>query len=342
MLWSLRNFSESEVAQQRMKILKFYESYGEAATREAFGADRKLISRWRRRLREQDGKLSALIPHSTRPQRVRTSTVSIKLIEYLRELRKDHPRLGKEKIKPLLDRYCRQEALPLVSVSTIGNTIKRHKLFFQKSGGVYHDPSSHWAQNPKREKRIKVKRSPKPSEFGHILSDTVERFTDGIRDYFHSAMEIKSRFALSLNYKQLSSRNMEDFYERFQSVYPGEIKTWQSDNGSENLGRFDAALKRDGIPHLFSYPRCPKINAYIERYNRTLQEEFIDNYLDLIHDKELFHQKLADYLIFYNTQRVHKGLENKTPVDYLIEQGVLSQRCLTYTPECNCDKFVIE
>ena len=140
-----------------------------------------------------------------------------------------------------------------------------------------------------------------------------------------------SRFALSLNYKQLSSRNMEDFYERFQSVYPGEIKTRQSDNGSENLGSFDAALKRDGIPHLFSYPRCPKINAYIERYNRTLQEEFIDNHLDLIHDKELFHRKLVDYLIFYNTQRVHKELENKTPVDYLIEQGVLSQRCLTYT-----------
>jgi putative transposase len=331
MLWSLRGFGESEVAQQRMKILKFYETYGEAATREAFGADRKLISRWRRRLREQDGKLSALIPHSTRPRRVRASVVSLRVIEYLRQLRKDRPRLGKEKIKPLLDKYCRQQGLTLISVSTIGNLIKRHKLFFQKVGRVYHDPSSGWGKNPRPEKRIKVKRSPKPLEFGYILSDTVERFTDGIRDYFHSAMEIKSRFTLSLNYPQLSSRNMEDFYERFQSVYPGEIKTWQSDNGSENLGSFDAALKRDGIPHLFSYPRCPKINAYIERYNRTLQEEFIDNHLDVIHDKELFHQKLADYLIFYNTQRVHKGLGNKTPVDYLIEQGVLSQRCLTYT-----------
>src|SRR5512139_287879 len=99
MLWSLRGFGESEVAQQRMKIIKFYESYGEGATREAFGTDRKLISRWRRRLREEDGKLTALIPRSTRPRKVRTSVVPLEVIGYVRQLRKDHPRLGKEKIK---------------------------------------------------------------------------------------------------------------------------------------------------------------------------------------------------------------------------------------------------
>jgi hypothetical protein len=27
-------------------------------------------------------------------------------------------------------------------------------------------------------------------------------------------------------------------------------------------------------------------------------------------------------------------LQNKTPVDYLIEEGVLSQMCLTYTGPC--------
>ncbi len=96
-------------------------------------------------------------------------------------------------------------------------------------------------------------------------------------------------------------------------------------NRSENLGDFDKQLKKDEVPHLFPYPRCPKINAFIERYNRTVQEEFIDNHLDTINDKALFNGQLADYLIFYNTKRVHKSLGNKTPIDYLIEQGVLSQ-----------------
>lgn len=193
--------------------------------------------------------------------------------------------------------------------------IKRNHFFFQKSGRVYHNPDSKWAYDPKKQKRAKIRHSPKPVSFGHIISDTVERVTDGIKNYFFSAIDIKSKLALTLNYKKLNSRNMKDFYKRFESVYPGEIKIWQSDNGSENLGDFDEQLKKDEILHLFSYPRCPKINSYIERYNRTVQEEFIDNHLDTINDQVLFNRQLADYLIFYNTKRVHKSLGNKTPID---------------------------
>jgi|Deesub1362A_J573_1020465.scaffolds.fasta_scaffold01463_1 hypothetical protein len=69
--------------------------------------------------------------------------------------------------------------------------------------------------------------------------------------------------------KRLNSRNMKDFYQRFKRVYPLSVKSWQTDNGSENLGGFDEQLKREGIPLYFSYPRCPKINTYIERYNRN-------------------------------------------------------------------------
>lgn len=332
MLWSLRRFSKSEVAQQRMKIIKFYEEYGEKATKEAFGADRKVISRWRKRLKENGGELSSLVPLSTRPHRVRRSTIPQEIINFIRDMREKYPRIGKEKLKPLLDKYCRGHGLQPVSESTIGNIIKKHKFFFQKTGRIYHDPNSKWAQNSvKRAKRLKTKHPIKPEDFGHIVSDTVERITDGVKDYFYSAIDAKSKFALTLNYKRLTSRNMKDFYRRFKSVYPYIIKSWQSDNGSENLGEFDEQLRKDGITHYFSYPHCPKINTYIERYNRTIQEEFIDNNLDIIYDKPLFHQRLAEYLIFYNTQRPHKSLGLKSPVEYLIEKEVMSQKYLTYT-----------
>jgi len=87
MLFSLSRFSGSDVAQQRMKIINFCEEYREKATTEAFGADRKVISRWRKRLRENGGSLAALIPHSTRPHRVRHSDVPEEIIDFIKGMR---------------------------------------------------------------------------------------------------------------------------------------------------------------------------------------------------------------------------------------------------------------
>ncbi len=77
-------FSRDEVAEQRMKIIKFYEEYGEKATKEAFGADRKVISRWRKRLRDGGGRLEALIPSSTRPHRVRRCNNKCQVEDWLK------------------------------------------------------------------------------------------------------------------------------------------------------------------------------------------------------------------------------------------------------------------
>lgn len=67
-----------------------------------------------------------------------------------------------------------------------------------------------------------------------------------------------------------------------------------------------------------TYPRCPKINGFIERANRTLQEEFIDFHLNLLfEDIDEFNRKLMDYLIWYNTERPHRSLNNLTPIDFL-------------------------
>ena len=150
MVASLRRFSENEVAQQRLKIIKFYEKHGEEATKEAFGVDRKLISKWRKRLKENGGRLEALIPHSTRPKMVRRSEIPPEIIDFIRSLRQRYPRLGKEKIKPLLDEYCKDRGLKTVSEPTIGNIIKRHNFFFQRSGRIYHNPAANGLKIVKR------------------------------------------------------------------------------------------------------------------------------------------------------------------------------------------------
>ncbi len=49
----------------------------------------------------------------------------------------------------------------------------------------------------------------------------------------------------------------------------------------------------------------------MERSKRTIQEEFMDNHLDHVHDTRLFHPKLPDDLICYNPKRIHKSLNTK-------------------------------
>jgi len=328
MLPSLRKFNQSEVAQERQRILNYYDHYGGQATLDAFGVDRKLIYVWRKRLRLSNQKASSLVPLRTTPKTKRRMVVDPRIIEFIASQREQHYRLGKEKIKPLLDEYCWGLGINSMAESTIGKVIKRHHFFFSKTNyRIYHIP--------KRRQKFKVKRlrvKQAESVPGRIQIDTIERITDGIKEYFYCAIDSKTKFALTLNYKTKTSRNTVDFWQRFKSIYPITVTAIQTDNGAEFLGEFDDHLIKIGLTHWFTYPRCPRINGCVERYNRTVQEEFIDQNLDsLLVDKADFNRKLADYIIWYNSKRVHKSLNLKSPLQYLVERWSMSNKSVTYT-----------
>lgn len=329
-LTSLKKFSKDDVAKERLRIIEFYDKFGEKATKEAFGVDRKLVWVWKKRLKNSKNSISSLIPTPTTPHATRKMTTDIRITAYIKKLREDHPRLGKEKIKPLLDAYCNNEGITSIEASTIGKVIKRNNLYFQKSGRVYHNPSSGFARR-KRTKRVRVRYAPKPTEIGYVEMDTVLRFVDGIRYHFYQAIDVKSKFAFSYHYKHLNSQNTVDFFKKLERVCPFEVTTVQTDNGLEFLGDFEDYLKKRSISHIFIYPRCCRINGVVERFNRTIQEEFIDNNLEYIHNPVLFTRKSIDYLLFYNTQRVHIAHGLKTPMDYLILKEGLSKMSVTYT-----------
>lgn len=332
MLKSLKRFSQDEVAQERIRIIAFYDQYGEKTTKEAFSVGRKTIWVWKKRLKDNRNALFSLIPNATTPKTKRVMMTHPKVVAHIKLLRQKHVRLGKEKIKPLVDAYCSKEGLPAIQESTIGKVIKRNNFFFHKSGKIYHNPNAKWARNKvKRKKRDRVKKPPKPTSFGYIEMDTVIKFVDGVRAYFLTAIDVKLKFAFSLPYGKLASSTTVDFFKKLQLVYPGKITTVQTDNGLEFLGDFEEYLKQQHIRHCFIYPRCCKINGTIERFNRTLQEEFIDENLHVFHDHKLFSSKLIEYLLFYNTQRVHKSLGLKTPLGYLQTEGGMSKNSVTYT-----------
>ena len=70
--------------------------------------------------------------------------------------------------------------------------------------------------------------------------------------------------------------------------------------------------------HVWSYPKSPKTNGYVERFNWTIQDEFINYHIDLAqYNLAMFDKKLEDWLRYYNHIRPHQSLGYKTPMQTL-------------------------
>jgi transposase-like protein len=100
-LFSAGRFSKSEIAQFRLKVIEFSKKYGVKASEDAFGVSRATIFRWRRCLKESQGRLDSLIPKSRKPKRVRQMKITPDIVTFIRTLREEHPRIGKEKVNLL-------------------------------------------------------------------------------------------------------------------------------------------------------------------------------------------------------------------------------------------------
>lgn len=79
-------------------------------------------------------------------------------------------------------------------------------------------------------------------------------------------------------------------------------------------------MEEKKVIRYFNYPRSPKSNAYIERFNRRLREQFINENRDSFYDEKEINDKLMEYLIWYNTKRAHQGLNWQTPMEYTTKQ----------------------
>ena len=123
------NFDKNDPAKFRLQVLKHGERYGWKSATEAYGVSKSSYFRWRGILNKNRGKLASLIPKKTAPQRVRQPMTSTFVLGKIKKIRDENGNLGKEKIKVLLDEYCKRLGIDMVSASTIGRVINRHHLY---------------------------------------------------------------------------------------------------------------------------------------------------------------------------------------------------------------------
>ena len=324
-----------KTAEKRALILTFWQKYGLAATGEAYKVSRPTLYRWQAKLKETKGKLEGLNKASTAPKTKRRRIIPLAVQDFIIKERRYDPTLSKDKLAILLE----QDGVASYSASTVGrmlNDLKRQgklpkftKLsFYARTGNLIE-------QKP-------IKRKIKLRSRGHagqlVKADSIVRFTNGIKRYIVTALDCDSKFAFAYAYANHSSTATTDFLEQFRRVAPLTITHLQTDNGSEFAKHFEVALAHHGIIHFHTYPRSPKMNSEIERFNRTLVEAFINTHRQLLaYDLDEFNRQLMDWLLWYNTRRPHWSLGLICPLRYICNQLAEpeSQMCWTDTLACN-------
>jgi hypothetical protein len=99
--WAYKiKYMVTDKAKFRAKVATFFEEYGLKPTEEAFGVKKSSICKWRKLLKENQGRLEVLNDKSKVPRRKRLANWDQKVVEYIRQLRQQYPRLGKEKSNP--------------------------------------------------------------------------------------------------------------------------------------------------------------------------------------------------------------------------------------------------
>lgn len=315
-------------AKQRHKILIFWRKHGLQATIDAFGAKRSTIYYWWKIYKDSGYKVESLDPGSQAPKNRRKREIHPLILKEIRRLRLEVcPNMGKDKIKKDLDKYCQKEGLLTISASTIGRIIKDKRIYHHRQ------KVSHFGKT--KTTRKKKQRKPKgfiAKEQGDLIEiDTIVKFIWGIKRYIITAVDIKTRYSFAWSYERANSANAKDFFQKLELAFPYKIRAVQTDNGSEFYKYFRDYLEQRKITHYWNYPRQPYKNGHIEKYNRTIQEEFVDWNEILLEDTQKFNQKLMDWLIWYNTKRYHWSLDLTSPVDYLLKNNMVSKMMWTNT-----------
>ena len=320
----LHDHPQKDIIERRLKIIAFFDEFGERATKEAFLVSRSTVFLWKKKLRETNGKLTSLVPKSRAPLKRRKRETPLALVAFIKDYRRAHPGVSKETIKPALDRYCLKEGLPSISESTVGRVIKdlkEKKLIPQSHSSVSYNATrdKFYTKTTKRKKKLRRKGFTPSCPGGLVQLDAISIFTGGIKRYILTAIDLKTAFAFAYSYDSLNSCNARDFLEKMQCVSPFVITCIQTDNGGEFAKHFGAYIEKEGITHFHTYPRHPQSNAHVERFNRTIKEQHVRWHMDLLYDTDEFNRGLMDYLLWYNTEKPHRSLNKHPPLRYYVD-----------------------
>lgn len=296
----------SRPARARLEWMIWYATAGKEnarATCRHFGIPPQTFYRWQGRFSETNPR--SLEDRSHRPHHVRQRTITSTEEQRVIRLRKAHLAYSKLKLQVL---YQGVYGTPISSWK-IQKVIETYRLYPNPQKAARTAAKRQRAQAKKRIAELDTK-----PRTGFLVSlDTIVVTWWGQRRYLLTAIDRFSRLAFARLYRTHSSLSAADFLRRLHELLDGHLVHIHSDNGSEFHKRFEEAARELHLTHWWSRVKTPKDNAHLERFNRTIQEEFIAQG-NAIPDPLVFNRTLADWLVEYNAHRPHAALGYRTPL----------------------------
>ena len=197
--------------------------------------------------------------------------------------------------------YCQREGT-VVSLSTVRRVLDRLGLLAKRK----------W----KRGYRPPVPRplATKPGDL--IQTDTVHLYDYATkqRTYLYTLVDVYSRWSYVEHHRVLNQRIAADVIRRGEGYAGFHFNMVQADNGPEFGRHFEELLQLRNTTVRHSRVRRPNDNAFVERFNRTIQEECTGSSSSVTNN---LNSKVLTYLAYYNEERLHLGLQCRTPSEML-------------------------
>lgn len=192
-----------------------------------------------------------------------------------------------------------------VSLSSVKRILRRHHQYDgARKKRVRPD-------NPKR---------PTPTHPGELVqTDTIHYIcpTTYRRRYVYTVIDLYSRMAYAEIHASIRPGIAAAVVARAERLWGFTISMVQADNGSEYSSYFVQRMRQNNTTVRHSRLGRPNDNAHIERFNRTIQEECLGSRISSSVATATLQAKINQYIAYYNYERIHLGIQLKTPAQML-------------------------
>lgn len=153
---------------------------------------------------------------------------------------------------------------------------------------------------------------PMPEKPGFLVEiDSVHEGMPQDRVSAFALIDVNSRWGYAEPTLRANTHATSMFVRRAQRNAPFKFITIQTDNGSEFSKWFTRTVEHAGAVHRHTRVRTPTDNAHVERFIQTLQKDCLHR---ISRDFYVWQKEIPKFIKYYNTERLHMGLNYKTPL----------------------------